>query len=368
MEAPTWLRLILQAAFAGCLLWLQGCNPKSMLPPPNGTLALPPPPLPTLPPPAPLPTLILPPVPSLPPPAVLVPPPPVTPAATPAPGSAVLAAPPPGSTPRLIVKNVCPNLEMWIASSGNVAGPRNVKIPPNGEHKYYIPDAGLSSTRFWPKLWCNEMGQNCVMGSSGGDGQDCPQAGCAPPIDSKFEASFGVKGVDCAKDNKGCDWWDTSAVDGYSLPYRVEISSECPQGKDIDCRGLSLSQCPSNEYLGSKIGQQDLQVIEPATKKVVGCYSPCGKLSYSNWLNPVGKNAPDSEIAKMYCCPTPPVSSEDCRTGPVEQTAYVKLIHQNCPSVYGYAYDDAVGLQVCPSGTTYTWSIGCPTEPQVFTT
>lgn len=66
----------------------------------------------------------------------------------------------------------------------------------------------------------------------------------------------------------------------WRLPYRVEISSECPQapvvvfaclpchpglfllpplvlqGKDIDCRGLSLSQCPSNEYLGSKIGQQ----------------------------------------------------------------------------------------------------------------
>ena len=72
------------------------------------------------------------------------------------------------------------------------------------------------------------------------------------------------------------------------------------------------------------------------------------------------------EIAKMYCCPTPPVSSEECRkplrdaegvldtadlaipisvcfiskrctkisakhrTGPVEQTAYVKLIHQYC--------------------------------------
>ena len=26
--------------------------------------------------------------------------------------------------------------------------------------------------------------------------------------------------------------------------------------------------------------------------------------------------------------------------------------------------DFQVGLQVCPSGTTYTWSIGCPTDPQ----
>lgn len=142
----------------------------------------------------------------------------------------------------------------------------------------------------------------------------------------------------------------------WRLPYRVEISSECPQapvvvfaclpchpglfllpplvlqGKDIDCRGLSLSQCPSNEYLGSKIGQQvqrngatkiltiltldslDVKiapvilsgpqghrtrhqeggrlkhvgspglvshVISFLLDKVVGCYSPCGKLSYS---------------------------------------------------------------------------------------
>ena len=103
------------------------------------------------------------------------------------------------------------------------------------------------------------------------------------------------------------------------------------QGKDIDCRGLSLSQCPSNEYLGSKIGQQvqrngatilanltsdaldvkiaavilpgpaghrtshqeggrlkhfgsglaSLVLISCLPDKVVGCYSPCGKLSYS---------------------------------------------------------------------------------------
>eukprot|EP00913_Durusdinium_trenchii_P013230 g12418.t1 len=204
------------------------------------------------------------------------------------------------------------------------------------------------------------------MGSSGGDCQDCSQAGCAPPVDSKFEASFGALGVDCAVDNKGCDWWDTSAVDGFSLPYEVKVD-KCPQGKNINCLGLSLGQCPSSEILGAA-GAQDLRVVDPASKKVVGCYSPCA-------------HAPNSEEAKMFCCPTPPVSSEACRweqpsravgaafvcvwrMGPVEQTQFVKLIHQSCPNVYGYAYDDAVGLQVCPSGTTYTWSIGCPTEPK----
>lgn len=146
----------------------------------------------------------------------------------------------------------------------------------------------------------------------------------------------------------------------------------------------------------------------------------------------------------MFCCPTPPVSSEACRweqpsravgaafvcvwrMGPVEQTQFVKLIHQSCrwlgfiqvlaSSLVFVIKDDLctclkvqtcmdmpmmmrplgnkcvlhllclrffrwfaafaggcwsvprsigiqVGLQVCPSGTTYTWSIGCPTEPK----
>merc|ERR1712070_1227640 len=31
-----------------------------------------------------------------------------------------------------------------------------------------------------------------------------------------------------------------------------------------------------------------------------------------------------------------------------------------CPHVYGYAYDDAVGLQTCPQDTVYTWTLFCP--------
>ena len=78
------------------------------------------------------------------------------------------------------------------------------------------------------------------------------------------------------------------------------------------------------------------------------------------------------------------------REGPVEQTQYVKLIHESCaliercsegsfskvpastatPMMMPQLVEDSfslccgeVGLQVCPSGTTYTWSIGCPNEP-----
>jgi len=200
------------------------------------------------------------------------------------------------------------------------------------------------------------------MGSSGGPGQDCPENGCAPPVDSKFEATFGIKGIDCAKDSKGCDWWDTSAVDGFTLPYKLDVDSKCPAGKNLDCTELSLEHCPLDESREQN-GNQDLRVWDPQAKKVVGCYSPCGKLTYSNWGNPSGSHAPASESAQMYCCPTPPVQPEQCRNGPVSRTQFVDLIHKKCSGVYGYAYDDEIGLQLCPADTVYTWSIGCPSEP-----
>jgi hypothetical protein len=52
----------------------------------------------------------------------------------------------------------------------------------------------------------------------------------------------------------------------------------------------------------------------------------------------------------MYCCPTPPISAQQCRAGPVPNTDYVKSVHSMAPGVYAYAYDDGVGLQSCPAG------------------
>merc|ERR1711862_111780 len=114
--------------------------------------------------------------------------------------------------------------------------------------------------------------------------------------------------------------------------------------------------CLSEETLNNQTVDLLLRSLEG---KPLGCYSPCGKLTYSNWGNsPV--YAPFDEEAQYYCCPMPPISSPDCRAGPVEQTEYVKTFRNRCKHVYSYAYDDDVGLQTCPVGTTYTWTLLCP--------
>ncbi len=56
------------------------------------------------------------------------------------------------------------------------------------------------------------------------------------------------------------------------------------------------------------------------------------------------------------CCPTPPISPQQCRSGPVINTQYVQSIHRNCPTAYSYAYDDEAGLHNCPG--IYFFSIG----------
>jgi hypothetical protein len=264
-----------------------------------------------------------------------------------------------------VVVNACEDYPIWIASSDNVPNvDRSHKLNPGEFVKYTIPDK-LSAMRWWPKMWCDDDGQKCELGDSGQPGQTCASIGCSPPVDSKFEMTAGLKvsaGGDCHTDAGACDWWDSSMVDGYTLPFTVDISDDCKRdgygGVDLDCRGLSLDDCPSSQDVGS--GAIDLHLRHPTSGRLVGCYSPCAALTTSNWNNPLGKYSPADGPAQMYCCPTPPVSPQQCSSGPASTMEYTQLIHTKCPNVYSYAYDDGNGLYTCPAETIYTWTLHCP--------
>jgi len=273
---------------------------------------------------------------------------------------------------RLRFVNGCQKDDIWLAGTA-VAVPLftpDVKLGAGEEYAFTVPDAGLASTRFWPKWGCNEAGQMCAIGQSGGPGEACAPEGCAPPVDSKFEATFGCKlePSRCARNPSApdqpigaVDWWDVSQVDGWTLPYKVEVSGDCPQSPSvIDCSTLALSQCPDKEDLGPAHGEQDLQLHALHNKtQVVGCYSPCGKLSFGQWGQGYG-HAPQSEEARDFCCPTPPVQPEACSSGPVARALYTEAVHRLCPSVYAFAYDDGVGLAQCPAGVEYKVTFYCP--------
>lgn len=284
---------------------------------------------------------------------------------------------------RLRIKNGSAGI-LWIfyqvgAGGGSLPTAHQVKLAAGGHVDYPIPDKGLAATRFWAGSGCDDTGNNCVIGQSGGpvsEGFTCPPQGCAPPVDTKWEGTFGcLPGVtDCQVNPSSptmaplpaTDSWDTSLVDGFTVPFKVEVIGACPGGpiaNKIDCSTLPLSMCPATENLSTggmfpALGAVNMTVTNPGPMMPAGCYSDCAALTFSQWGGM--SFSPGSAEAQVYCCPTPPVSPSTCRMGFVTDTGYTDLVHATCPQVYAYAYDDGTGLFNCPAGVRYEVTFYAP--------
>jgi hypothetical protein len=268
---------------------------------------------------------------------------------------------------RLTITNQC-SYTIWVQQQNMPsATPSVVELASGAQHSYDIPDAGQASTRFWPKTGCDSTGQNCTVGQSSDPCTNCP-----PPVDSKLEATWGCTLADASQcgitpqgDPIGDTFWNMSAVDGYTLPFTASItgntitdtSAPC---QAVDCSLLDFAGCPTDINLGTGYEHVDLQVNN-TTPQQIGCYSPCKVLNYPTFG---GYNLSEtSSEAVLYCCPTPPVSSAECRAGPGATNAYVTAIHTMCNnSTYAYAYDDNFGLRHCSSATNVDVTFGpnCP--------
>ena len=311
---------------------------------------------------------------------------------------------------RFRVTNQCAET-LWIQQNFVYKSndPVVVRVPEGMSYDYTIPDEGLASTRFWAKSDCNEFGFQCGVGESVGvpeaEKQGIQHGPYAPDINSKFEATWGCMSSIFVNDPKRCavnpsdpakhldalTWWNGSAVDGYTFPYAIRITHDelsCVHMRTgaplhhpgVDCGGLRASSCPkdvdlSTEGKFNQINNHDmthvnLQWMNEKTAQPAGCFSPCAKLTTSQgsdngqtnggWRVILGDLTPESNQAKMYCCPTPPVSPEACRVGPASKHEYTKSVHgaQQC-NVYTYAYDDAEGLGVCGAQTHFEL-VFCP--------
>jgi len=289
---------------------------------------------------------------------------------------------------------------LWLeARYGNQGAPlpgqstTAVQALPGSYVDYTVPDTGLSGSRFWAKYGCDTNGKNCLIGDQmqywpnppGG----CPSGGCTPPVDSLFEATWGCRpGSSCNSQNP-TTWFDTSQVDGWTIPYKLTpvgdtsgcdcIGSSCGF-KGVDASTLDLKNCPSGEDLtangaypyvnaagkNTSLSSVDLRIINNG--QVLGCMSPCKRL---NWGVPYGLQQDEGHGSAMWmCCPTPTpdncspsngcITPQACRTGPIENTQFVAAVHRMAPGVYSYSYDDGVGLHACPAGVTkYTMEF-CP--------
>jgi hypothetical protein len=281
----------------------------------------------------------------------------------------------------LRVTNEC-GFKVWIAQQGLPEGEALTPLTEDSHVDFPISPAGVAGARLWAKAECDDAGQGCKVGQSSAP---CPPNGCAPPVDSKLEATFPCLLGDASACTKNPSngkpltnvlWWNASAVDGFTLPFAVRVSGveagACPPA---DCSKLLLRDCPTDDDLSddgknTAYKSQDEMVKTPDSdsgKRFAadvsgtpsGCFAPYMKLGYPGHGGD-GLNAPAGPVEKMYACPTPPISAEACRTGPVTRTKYVELVHRACDeTVYSYAYDDAIGLRGCP-GQALLELVYCP--------
>lgn len=221
--------------------------------------------------------------------------------------------------------------------------PQTLRIDPGMAVDYHVPvGKHVEAARFWPKYGCDEHGQNCTFGESGGPGLGCPQGGCSPPIDSKFEATFGA--------SDGNDWYNASQVDGWSLPFSMNFDCQGSESQTakLNCSGLKHSACPTQDVQG--LGNVSLAALNPNKgHSYAGCYSPCSLLTHNQWKTPNRSYfSPGDEPADQYCCAGAFGGPEACWEGPNAQMTYTDVVHSHCDT-YAWAYDDAVGLKACPS-------------------
>jgi hypothetical protein len=280
---------------------------------------------------------------------------------------------------RLRITNQC-NEPIWMAhmeaTGGPINAPQNVKINTGGSYDYPIPSGRVEATRFMPRTGCDANGANCKIGQSVSlPGSPCPAGGCQPPVESKFEATFGG----CADATGECvSWYNASFVDGYTLPMKVipKITTAHADCVTLDATNLSLGNCPSGDRLGPNHTSVDLRIKDPAdANKVIGCLSPCKRLNYSA---PWGLALPESQDPTAHmCCPTPypnntPLActwANGCGTSQmcndmndpntVVHTQYVNKLQEMAPNVYSFAYDDADSLRTCRSDTKFE-VVYCP--------
>ncbi len=274
------------------------------------------------------------------------------------------------SSSALRVENAC-GFEVWLAAENLPGAAAITKLLPEDHVDFTIPAKGAAATRFWPKTGCDDAGANCAIGQSI---PPCPAAGCAPPVDSKLEATWPCLLSDgCAKNPSNGQpltstlWWNASAVDGFTLPFVVRVTPDSGAScEPADCAHLLLRDCPKNDDLSDRgknpaYSSQNEAVRATDGGPMAGCFAPYMKLNYPVWGGD-GLLDPGGPVEKMYACPTPPVTPEECRAGPVTATKYVRLIHAACKkSVYAFAYDDAIGLRSCPGGTALEL-VFCPKE------
>ena len=285
-------------------------------------------------------------------------------------------------------------------------------LPTGDTQEFCIPDKGAPSGNFSFYIGCDPDKDNsqewgdCVIGSRPGFD--------LIGVNTLFEPTFGCKYGDpaaCALNTatspytplSQVDWYDISAVDGFTLPLRVEVTNPDGLGCNrtfTDAGMLDLASCPceSNRSLYSTnaeqqaVIEQGIALLTTDNRGQRACPSPCKWFSSSTLgspNNPVqmtqGETDPPVNTSCYYCCGNkcfkaadasdcdcPGCGGTQCVQGPerpaaegggafpVSRTEFVRRLKEMGYRGYTWAYDDSEGLMNCASGYSIVKVTLCP--------
>jgi regulation of enolase protein 1 (concanavalin A-like superfamily) len=212
-------------------------------------------------------------------------------------------------TRQFTVKNNCTET-VWVAGAGKPVPIFNgsaggFELLPGATVNTSIPVPWVGG-RLWGRRECvfDTTGHgSCATGDCGGQLQ-CQHAGAG----NTTLAEFTLTGSSTGSDN-----YDISLVDAFDFPISVELNDPKPaHGINAACQVDLRASCPAGQQLLDKFGN------------VVGCNSLCGKYGTPN-----------------YCCAGPYASPQACNNVHWDTNYRGSVLKQSCPSVYGYAFDDA---------------------------
>ncbi|HTD25182.1 MAG TPA: thaumatin family protein [Terriglobales bacterium] len=221
---------------------------------------------------------------------------------------AIVAAPVAAQTRQFTIKNNCSET-VWLAGAGTPTpvfngSPGGLAMAPGTTVITSVPAPWVAG-RFWGRRNCtfDSSGKgSCATGDCGGLLQ-CTHTGAG----NTSLAEFTLTGT------TGSDNYDVSLVDAFDFPISIQLDDPAPSHcVNPACQTDLRTLCPAD------------QQNKDAAGNVVGCKSLCGKYSTPN-----------------YCCGGPYGVPGACNNVSWNTNFRATVVKNACPSVYGYAYDDA---------------------------
>jgi hypothetical protein len=211
-------------------------------------------------------------------------------------------------TRQFTIKNNCSET-VWLAGAGSPTPVFNgssggLEMAPGTSVTTTVPVPWVAG-RFWGR-------RNCTFDSTGHGScatGDCGQLQCTHSgAGTTTLAEFTLTGSATGSDN-----YDISLVDAFDFPISIQLDDPSPNHCiNSACQADLRNFCPA-----------DMQ-NKDAAGNVVGCKSLCGKFSTPN-----------------YCCGGPYGVPGSCNNVAWNLNFRGTEVKNRCPSVYGYAYDDA---------------------------